>query len=167
MDIFETADTLTKEQVENILVALANLVENVARKVNGQSGLLHYDAHAGNIVYDFSTREATLIDFGFARPLDAETAAALKAGNTNVPATYDVKKIHDDVILQFFQFGSDPPSSYLLSNPYLKTWFTEAKARRKRDDATQQEYLESVKDLKQYILITDIQEASSDSNTGI
>lgn len=166
-DIFEQADTLTKKQVENILVALANLVENVASKVNTQAGLLHYDAHAGNIVYDFATREATLIDFGFARPLDAETAAALQSGNLDVPATYDVKKIHDDVILQFFMFGGDPPTTYLLTNPYLKSWFTDAKMLRKRADATQREYLESVKDLKKYILITDIHEASSNSNAGL
>ncbi len=166
-DIFEQADTLSKEQVENILVALANLVEQVAEKVNKKAGLLHYDAHAGNIVYDFATREATLIDFGFARPLDAETVAALKSGDLHVPATYDVKKIHDDVILQFFMFGSDPPTSYLLSNPYLKDWFQQAKTLRKHINSTQEEYLDSVKELKRFILITDIHEASSNSNAGL
>ena len=158
--IFEKAEELSKSQVENILVALANLLENVSRQVNAKAGLLHYDAHPGNIVYDWSTREASLIDFGFARALDAETAAALAAGNFAVPATLDIQRIFNDSILQFFLFGGEPPSSYLLGNPYLKGWFEKAKLLRKKSDATQQEYMDMAQELKRYILVVDIQEAT-------
>lgn len=159
-NIFERADTLTPEEVETILVALCNLLENVALRVNAAAGLLHYDAHAGNVVYDFATREATLIDFGFSKQLDEETAAALRAGNLDVPATYDVTKIHNDLILQFFLFGNEPPSSFLLSVPKLKDWFKRAKLLRRNPEATQREYLESAKELKQILMRKEYHESN-------
>jgi len=166
LNIFEKADELTKQQTENILVALANLLENVSRQVNAKAGLLHYDAHPGNIVYDWSTRQASLIDFGFARPLDSETADALAAGRFSVPATLDIQRIFNDSILQFFLFGSEVPSSYLLGNPYLKAWFDKAKLLRKKSETTQQEYMDMAQELKRYILVVDIQEAT-DSDTNV
>jgi hypothetical protein len=160
LNIFENAETLTQEQTENILVALANLLENVSRQVNAKAGLLHYDAHPGNIVYDWATREASLIDFGFARPLDAATAAELAAANFAVPATLDIQRIFNDSILQFFLFGGEPPSSYLLGKPHLKSWFDKAKLLRKKSETTQQEYMDMAQELKRYILVVDIHEAT-------
>lgn len=161
LSIFERADTLKPEEVENILVALCNLLENVAVHVNAGAGLLHYDAHAGNVVYDFATKEATLIDFGFARPLDEATQAALQAGDTSVPATYDVTKIHNDLILQFFMFGNEPPSSMLLEVPLLREWFQKAKQMRKNSGATQKQYLDSAKELSHLLIAKELHESEA------
>lgn len=131
---------------------------NVSIYVNGQAGILHYDAHPGNIVYDQATKEASLIDFGFARPLDEDTRIALQYKDYKVPATLDVTKIHNDSILQFFMFGSEEPTATLLKNPYLKAWFDEAKLLRKRSDATQEEYMESAQELEKSILLYNIKQ---------
>jgi hypothetical protein len=161
LSIFERANTLTTEEVENILVALCNLLENVALRVNAVAGLLHYDAHAGNVVYDFATRDATLIDFGFARPLEEATRDALRAGDTTVIATYDVTKIHNDLILQFFLFGDEPPSSSLLEVPLLREWYKKAKLLRKNTAATQQQYLDSAKELAHLLVAKELHESEA------
>ncbi len=156
--IFEDIESVPIDQVHSILVALSNLLMNVSIYVNGQAGILHYDAHPGNIVYDQATKEASLIDFGFARPLDEETRVALLFQDYLVPATLDVTKIHNESILQFFLFGSEEPTATLLKNPYLKAWFEQAKQLRRRSDATQEEYMESAKELETSILLSNIKQ---------
>jgi hypothetical protein len=161
LNIFERADTLTPEEVENILVALCNLLENVALRVNAAAGLLHYDAHAGNVVYDAAAKEATLIDFGFARPLDDATRDALQAGDTSVAATYDITKIHNDLILQFFMFGKDTVSAELLTVPLLRDWFQRAKQMRRNAATSQQQYLDSAKELAHILVRKEYHESEA------
>jgi len=156
LNIFETADTLSLDEVESILVALANLLLNVSIYVNGRAGVLHFDAHSGNIVYDSDTKEASLIDFGFARALDDETRDRLQQEDYSVKATLDVSKIHDMSILQFFQFGNSPPTSLLMKNPYLKKWYSSARLLQKNPDATQEMYMDSAKELEHSILVSSI-----------
>ena len=156
LDIFETVDSLPLDELESILVGLANLLLNVSIYVNGRAGVLHFDAHPGNIVYDFDTKEASLIDFGFARPLDVETHERLQNEDYSVKATLDISKIHDMSILQFFQFGNTPPTSLLMANPYLKKWYSSARLLQKNPDATQEMYMDSVKELEHSILVSSI-----------
>ena len=161
LNIFETVDELPITEIKNILVALANLLLNVSIFVNGKAGILHYDAHPGNIVYDSDTRDASLIDFGFARPMDEETYTRLHAEDYSVKATLDVTKIFEMSIMQFFQFGNSPPTSILMKNPHLKEWYKNAKILQKNSEATQGEYMDSVKELERAILVSAIEHTNS------
>lgn len=156
LDIFEMADALSLDELESILVALSNLLLNVSMYVNGRAGVLHFDAHPGNIVYDFDTKEASLIDFGFARAVDDKTRERLQQEDYSVKATLDVSKIHDMAILQFFQFGRSPPTSLLMENPYLKSWYASARLLQKNPEATQAMYMDSVKELEHSVVISSI-----------
>jgi len=162
--IFERADTLEFEEVENILVALCNLLDEISIHVNAAAGILHYDAHPGNIVYDSDTKIASLIDFGFARKLDDETSSRLKAGDFSVKATLDVHKVFNDSILQFFLFGNEPPTLFLMTNPRLKLWFNKAKMLRKNEETSQEEYMLMARKLTKAIISSNVESATS-SNT--
>jgi len=146
MNIFENAETLSLKQVEQIIVALSNLLINVAIYVNGKAGVLHDDAHPGNIVYDSDTGEASLIDFGYARKIELNP----------VRVTEDIKKIYQLSILQFFQFGNSPPTTLLMENPSYKEWYKSADILRRNPDATQEMYIESVKDLEHKIITSNV-----------
>jgi serine/threonine protein kinase len=161
LNIFETVDTLSIKEVKLILVALANLLINVSIFVNGKAGVLHYDAHPGNIVYDSDTKEASLIDFGYARPLDHETHQRLLAGDYSVKATMDITKIFELSIMQFFQFGNSAPTNILMKNPYLNEWYKNAKILNKNPEATQEEYMDIVRDLEQRVLVSAIEHTNS------
>jgi len=161
LNIFEIIDTLSIKEVKLILVALANLLINVSIFVNGKAGVLHYDAHPGNIVYDSDTKDASLIDFGYARPLDDEIHQRLLVEDYSVKATLDVTKIFELSILQFFQFGKNMPTNILMKNPYLNEWYKNAKILNKNSEATQKEYMDSVRDLEQRILLSAIEHTNS------
>ena len=156
-NIFEKVEKISIDEIKKILVALANLLLNVSIFVNGKAGILHYDLHPGNIVYDSNTMEASLIDFGFARPLDEETHKRLLVEDYSVKATLDVTKIFEMSIMQFFQFGNNSPTNILMKNPHLKEWYKNAKILQRKRDATQGEYMESVRDLEKNILISEIE----------
>lgn len=161
LNIFDDIESIPLDQIQNILVALANLLVNVSIYVNDQAGILHYDAHPGNIVYDQATKTATLIDFGFARPLDEATKTALQSKQyASVPATLDMTKIHNDSILQFFLFGGSEPTVSLLKNPHLNEWFASAKLLRKNPEASQQDYMDSAQELSKAILVSNIEQAT-------
>ena len=164
-DIFDEVETLSLKEVEQILVALANLLVDVAINVNGKSGILHYDAHFRNIVYDPASKDAALIDFGFARNIDpAIQRAIINKQYDTVPPSLDILKIHDEAILQFFMFGKSPPTSTLLKLDALNKWYKDAKELRRSKDATLEDYLTSANILKHAILVSEIHEYSSESD---
>lgn len=171
-NIFEAVETrmLSVVALLEVMNALANLLVDVAINVNGKAGTLHGDAHAGNVVYDSDTKAAALIDFGFAQPLEAgilahmsvavpaserpreaaRRAAALTTGHyADAPATVDVTMIHNDLIIALVMQSRG--TSDLKSDAPLERWLTRARELRRREDASQQAYMDSASALTHHV----------------
>lgn len=163
--IFDEIDQYKLLDILLMLEALSNLLIDVAININGKSGVLHYDAHFRNIVYDSVTKDAALIDFGFARPVDPEIQKAIiEKRFDEIPPTLDIQKIHDEAILQFFMFGNSHPTSILLANPYINKWYAIAKNFRKTKP-TFKDYLDSADNLKHSIIISELSFTDSEPDS--
>jgi hypothetical protein len=73
----------------------------------------------------------------------------------------DITKIFELSIMQFFQFGNSAPTNILMKNPYLNEWYKNAKILNKNPEATQEEYMDIIRDLEQRVLVSAIEHTNS------
>ncbi len=141
-------------EILNILTAVCNLILITSRKLNGEAGISHHDAHANNVVYDEDSKTAALIDFGLAERLDPETQNKIKklhrymdthpeealpinysSNNNNskqknlkeiktTPVLNDTGKIFNVNLKMFFELGKGTASDSLKALPRLNEWYT-------------------------------------------